>query len=101
MLLFFPFQDQSPACPGSTAGVFLVPMELQSKGNDDQGDMENSSGWETQTSESKQKERSELPQVFSDGQPEDQNVGSGTRHGRLDITSGLYGSFSIMEIFLF
>lgn len=63
--------------------------------------MENPSGWETKSSESEQKERSELPQVLSDGQPEDQKMGSGTRHGRLDITSGLYCCFSIMETFLF
>lgn len=51
--------------------------------------MENPSGWEAKTSESKHKERSELPQVLSDRKAEDQNVGSGTRHGKLEITSGL------------
>lgn len=56
---------------------------------------------ETKTSESKQKERSELPQVLSDRQPEDQKVRLGTRHGRLEITPDLYGCFSIMETFIF
>lgn len=63
--------------------------------------MENPSGQKESRYEkaSNWKKRTELPQVLSDGQ-KSQKVGTGTRHGNPEITSGLYCCFNVMETFL-
>lgn len=53
-------------------------MQLQPKGNNDQGDTENPSGQEEPRHEkaSNWKKRTELPQVLSDGQAEEPKSGN-------------------------
>lgn len=100
-VIFLPFQDQSLTSPGfhcwcsSRSNVVTIQREWWP------GRYGKPIRPGDQNLRKQAQERSELPQVLSDRQAEDQNVGSGTRHGKLEITSGLYCCFNVMETFLF